>query len=125
MDIQEELRNKIGSINAIDGEYDDNLSIALATYFERHPDKPEDAKIDDEIGWSFLAVEKVEDLEKRIADMGYKAGAESMRLSIGRVLLKVRDALVRREIDEAYHELYLLADDKRGLKNPWVEWEAG
>lgn len=62
------LRNKIGSISAMkkDDCTDDNLAIVIASYFEEHLDKPKNAEIDDEIGWSFWAVEKTNCLLDRI-----------------------------------------------------------
>ena len=59
------IRNKVGSIPAIDGEActTDNLAIALATYFESRLDCPEDDK--NEWGWSEWATEKTDSLIDR------------------------------------------------------------
>jgi hypothetical protein len=59
-----EKMNKVGSIPVIDGGSvtDDNLAIALATYFEDHPDRPETDEINDETGWGDWVIEKVDDL---------------------------------------------------------------
>jgi hypothetical protein len=61
-----EKMNKVGSIPVIDGGSvtDDNLAIALATYFEDHPDRPETDEINDETGWGDWV--KWEDLVKFI-----------------------------------------------------------
>lgn len=38
-------------------------------------------------------------------------------------LLELRDALIIKDIDEAYHILYSLADPDFNKINPWHEWE--
>jgi hypothetical protein len=38
-------------------------------------------------------------------------------------LLKIRDALLREDIDEAYHILCSLADPLFGAGTTWNEWE--
>jgi hypothetical protein len=62
------LMNKIGSLPMMpDGHVtDDNLAIAIVTYFENCAEKPEDAEINDEVGWSFWAIEKTDDLLLRV-----------------------------------------------------------
>lgn len=61
------LRNEIGSLPAMEGGCvtDDNIAIALVTYFESLPDCPRN-DIDDSIGWSQWAVDKVNDALDRI-----------------------------------------------------------
>jgi hypothetical protein len=39
-------------------------------------------------------------------------------------LMAVRDALVGNDPEEAYHQLYQLADRGRNSLTPWDEWEA-
>ena len=64
------LQNKVGSIPAFDDGCvtDDNIAIALATYFEGLPECPDD-DVDDEIGWSVWAVEKSDDAINRIIEL--------------------------------------------------------
>jgi hypothetical protein len=38
-------------------------------------------------------------------------------------LLAIRDALIKRDISEAYHQLYALADPEFKRLHPWKEWE--
>lgn len=38
-------------------------------------------------------------------------------------LLAIRDALVDGDCDEAYHQLYQLAERGRNTFEPWDEWE--
>jgi hypothetical protein len=56
------LRNKIGCVQLEDSNgYDlkyDNLAIMLCTYFNDHPDCPEDQCIDDEYGWKPWVIEQ-------------------------------------------------------------------
>lgn len=64
------LRDDIGSLAAVDGEYatDDNIAIVFVTYFEKRLDRPEDDEIDDEVGWSKWAIEKTNDALNRIVE---------------------------------------------------------
>lgn len=63
-----ELANKIGGLPATDSgdPLDDNIVIALVTYFESREDKPDDSPIDDQVGWSEWAIEKANDALFRI-----------------------------------------------------------
>ena len=38
--------------------------------------------------------------------------------------LRVRDALILGDIEEAYHTLYKMADPEFKSNHPWKEWEA-
>lgn len=78
------LMNLIGCLPVIEGGYctEDNLAIALATYFEEHPDKPENAKVDDETGWSDWAIEKTDDVLRRIVECLQCSCNEEPRKSI-------------------------------------------
>lgn len=55
-----EARNRIGHAMAgnLPFHSTDNVAIALATYFEEHPHKP-DEEVDDELGWTPWVVEQV------------------------------------------------------------------
>lgn len=63
-----EMRNEIGNLPVIEGglALDDNLAIALATYFSSHPDRPESDKDDDELGWGLWVIGRVDDMLDRI-----------------------------------------------------------
>lgn len=52
-----ELRNLIGSVPAGTAG-DDNLAIALATYFSDHIARPKDDKTDSETGWGEWVMER-------------------------------------------------------------------
>ncbi len=67
---KKELASKIGCIPIMsDGAAtDDSVAIALATYFESLPDCPKDY-VDDETGWSRWAMDKTDDVLKRIVEM--------------------------------------------------------
>jgi hypothetical protein len=66
---KERLRNIIGSLPIInDGRAtDDNVAIAIGTYFEGLPECPEN-DFNDEIGWSQWAVDQTNDALDRIVD---------------------------------------------------------
>jgi hypothetical protein len=54
-----ELRNKIGSLpTRPSDEGGDNIAIALALYFDRHVDRPEDDLVDTELGWGTWVMEQ-------------------------------------------------------------------
>ena len=65
------LANAIGCIEMIGGggihDIDDNLAIALCTYFDDHPKKPVGEEISDDTGWSPWVVERVNDVLDRVA----------------------------------------------------------
>ncbi len=66
-----DLRNKIGSLPALTDEgyaYEDNLGIALATYFQDHPGCPEDDEMDAECGWGTWVMEKTDDVLDRVVE---------------------------------------------------------
>jgi hypothetical protein len=51
-DRTEELRHKIAAIPMVGtNPMDDNLAIALCTYFSDHPDRPENDEDTGETGW--------------------------------------------------------------------------
>lgn len=60
------LRNEIGCLDAVEGDEDDNIAIALASYYETRPDRPEGDQIDEEVGWSAWAIEKTSNALNRI-----------------------------------------------------------
>ena len=63
------LRNRIGSVDmAVDGEtFADNLAIAICTYYDDHPKRPEDDEDDDEC-WSPWVREQHDKIMDRIVD---------------------------------------------------------
>jgi hypothetical protein len=64
-----ELRNKVASLDAVptDKGWDaDNLGIALATYYSKHPDRPADDKDDTELGWGAWVMAQTNDALDRI-----------------------------------------------------------
>lgn len=64
-----EISNDIGSIPIMADGYvtDDNVAIALASYFRNLPECPDDS-MNDEIGWNQWAIDKTEDVLDRIAE---------------------------------------------------------
>ena len=62
------VRNRAGSTPVLQGGFvtDDNLAIALCTYFSFHPERPEDDPLDDEVGWGKWVIEKTDDLIDRV-----------------------------------------------------------
>jgi len=62
------VRNKIGSIPVMNTGYitDDNIALALASYFESLPECPTD-DVNDEVGWSQWAIDKTHNVLDRIA----------------------------------------------------------
>lgn len=62
------LRNRIGSIPVIgdSGGCEDNIAIALASYFSGHTACPDDDPIDTELGWGAWVLEKTNDALDRI-----------------------------------------------------------
>ena len=59
-------RNEIGGLGVLgDTMADDNLAIALASYFESRLDCPDDDH-DDDTGWSQWAIDRTNDLLDRI-----------------------------------------------------------
>ena len=70
------LRNKIGSLPAIGGGRvtDDNIGIALVTYFERLPGRPK-GDTDSETGWSRWAMNMANAALDRIVE-SLKGGPE-------------------------------------------------
>jgi hypothetical protein len=66
------LRNRIGRLPALDGghiddyNFDDNLTIALATYYENHPKRPSNDEIDSEVGWGKWVIEKTNNVLERV-----------------------------------------------------------
>lgn len=52
-------RNIIGGFSIEEGD-GDNLAIALACYFEKHMNRPENDPEDTELGWSDWVMEKTE-----------------------------------------------------------------
>lgn len=63
----EKFRNEIGNLPIMADRWiaEDNLAIALATYFESLPECPEN-DIDDQTGWSQWAIDKTNDVLDRI-----------------------------------------------------------
>ncbi len=86
------LRNEIGSISIMnDGcATDDNLAIALGTYFEGLPECPED-DFNDELGWSQWAIDKTNDILDRIVKQfltSHAADLKSRAADLNRYKLK-------------------------------------
>jgi hypothetical protein len=63
------LRHLFGNLDCRNGsENDDNLGIALATYFSKRLDRPEDDPEDDETGWSEWVLQNTYALLDRIGE---------------------------------------------------------
>ena len=67
--MKNKLRNKLGSMSIMSDRCatDDNLAIALATYFEDLPECPK-GDFNDELGWSQWAIDKTNNLLDRIVE---------------------------------------------------------
>jgi len=63
-----EVRNRVGFIPVLKGgsAVDDNLAIALCTYFSNHPERPEEDEEDEQTGWGEWVIEKADDLIDRV-----------------------------------------------------------
>lgn len=64
------LRNRLGGLLVEDDNshgIPDTLAIALCTYFEDHPDRPDEDPIDDELGWGKWVAAKVDACLDRLA----------------------------------------------------------
>ena len=63
------IRNEIGSLPMMDDGCvtDDNIAIALASYFENLPECPEN-DINNEVGWSQWAIDKTNNVLDRIVE---------------------------------------------------------
>ena len=76
--------------------------------------------------------EEIEELRECIADTkqyqaGYRSGVKSQQAEIKKLkegYLRVRDALILGDTEEAYHTLYKMADPEFKSNHPWKEWEA-
>lgn len=44
----------------------DALSVAIATYYDTHPDKPDNDPIDDETGWGQWVMEQSREFDKKL-----------------------------------------------------------
>lgn len=64
---KEELIHRL-SVASVEEGYSDNLSIVLASYFERHEDRPKDDPIDTELGWGVWVIEKTEEAIEYITE---------------------------------------------------------
>ena len=66
------MRNAIGSMPIMpNGSVaDDNVAIALATYFKDLPECPDD-DFNDEIGWSQWVIDRTNDVLDRIAKLSF------------------------------------------------------
>jgi hypothetical protein len=54
-----EMRNRFGCLDIERNRVGcDNLAIALASYFDKHVDRPEDDPIDSEVGWGVWVMAK-------------------------------------------------------------------
>jgi len=63
-----QVRNRAGSTPVLKGGFvtDDNLAIALCTYFSNHPDRPMADEFDEQEGWGVWVIEKTNDLIDRV-----------------------------------------------------------
>lgn len=64
------LRNALAMLPAVpeDTGWDaDNVAIALATYYSKHPSRPADDKDDTELGWGKWVMAQVNDVLDRMA----------------------------------------------------------
>lgn len=66
--IAEEWANEIGGMCVEDIFDSDNLTIVLASYFERHIDHPEDDDIDNDLGWSDWVIKKTNEALKLLGE---------------------------------------------------------
>lgn len=70
----ERVRQSVGWVKVDDDSMGDNLAIALLTYFERHPDCPDDDPKDDyDHGWGTWVTERTEEVLARITKAAIEA----------------------------------------------------
>lgn len=69
----EKAVHDVMAVQLSDKEGDDNLAIALCTYFQDHSDRPEDDEDDDE-GWTVWIRARYKDVERRIKEHLMAAG---------------------------------------------------
>lgn len=93
---QDRIRNILGGVEIegqrpatfADGCQFDNLAIMLCTYFDRHPDCPEDQENDEEMGWKPWVIDRCNETLDAIA--AAVVGEKDERIARARAaLLKV------------------------------------
>lgn len=101
---REALRNEIGSLHVEGEEFGacDNLAITLASYFERHMERPAHDPVDDELGWGEWVLKKTNAaLDEMVTFVVAREDEQQARiddltrqLAEERALVEIRDSLL-------------------------------
>lgn len=90
--VLEDMRLLIGSLPAMESgdPFEDNLGIALTSYFEHRIDCPEQEQ--DETGWKPWAVERTNDLLNSVARLAIAESSKELREKLERAQAYIREA---------------------------------
>ena len=75
MTLHDRLKEEFARMPMSDSIGDDNLSIALATYFSDHLDRPENDE-ETETGWGQWVESRTDDILERLAEIAKKVRVE-------------------------------------------------
>jgi len=110
------LADKLGSVPALQSDpYEDNLAIALCTYFEGHTQQPEGDPIDDELGWGEWVIEQSNQTMMALAKAAQGNDQQAKRIT---ELEKERDQLKAQNAELSNYGLQLVDTIEDTEMNP-------